>query len=283
MYDGLQVPIRRGASGGAGADVRVAHRAGRAHDLVELFDAAGTLGLGHFRARLARSRAEKWMSALIEDIRAGRVGVPPGSAAERIALHRELDGRLLPGEVAAVELINVLRPTLAVSVYIVHAAHALHRNPHCRERLRSGEKGYVEAFTQEVRRYYPFFPAVVARVADDFQWSVFRFHRGTQTILDLYGTCHDARAWHDPDRFVPERFLERRPTAYDSIPQGGGEHYTNHRCPGEWITESLIHAATMFLVSQLRYEVPEQDLELDFARLPALPKSRFVMRDVAFA
>ena len=283
LYDALHEPMMRAASRWAGVDVPEAHLAGRAHDLVELFDAAGTLGLGHFRARLARSRAEKWMSALIEDIRAGRVGVPPGSAAERIALHRELDGRLLPGEVAAVELINVLRPTLAVSVYIVHAAHALHRNPHCRERLRSGEKGYVEAFTQEVRRYYPFFPAVVARVRDDFQWSGFRFPRGTQTILDLYGTCHDARAWHDPDRFVPERFLERRPTAYDSIPQGGGEHYTNHRCPGEWITESLIHAATMFLVSQLRYEVPEQDLELDFARLPALPKSRFVMRDVAFA
>ncbi len=283
LYDALHEPMMRAVCAWAGVYVSDRAIRDRTHDLVDLFDQAGAKGLGHFRARLARNRAEKWMRAFIEDVRAERTRVPADSPAERVALFRDLDGALLPSEIAAVELINVLRPILAVSVYIVDAAHALHLNPECRARLRRGDKAFAEAFTLEVRRFYPFFPSVIARVRDDFEWNGYRFPRGTQTILDIYGTNHDARSWHEPDRFRPERFLERQPTAYDFIPQGGGEHYTNHRCPGEWITEALIEVAAAFLVSQLRYAVREQDLSIDFSRLPALPKSRFEIHDVAFA
>jgi len=278
LYEALHEPMMRAVCDWAGVPLPPAQVGERTHDLMELFDEAAAKGLGHIRSRLARNRAEKWIEAFIDDVRADRIRIPPDSPAERIAVHRDVNGHFLSGEVAAVELINVLRPILAVSVYIVHMAHALHRFPEQRDRLRAGDAPFAKAFTLEVRRFYPFFPAVVARVRRDFEWNGFAFAAGTQTLLDVYGTNRDPRTWDAPDTFDPERFLSRTPGAFEMIPQGGGDHYTNHRCPGEWITESLVQAATGFF-SKLSYEVPEQDLDLDYGRLPALPKSRFVLRN----
>lgn len=73
------------------------------------------------------------------------------------------------------EVINLLRPTVAISVFITLAAHALHRHPECRQKLQAGEAGYADFFVQEVRRFYPFFPAVMARARRDFEWRGYRF------------------------------------------------------------------------------------------------------------
>src|SRR3712207_8802226 len=52
-------------------------------------------------------------------------------------------------------------------------------------------------FVQEVRRYYPFFPFIVALAREDFDWKGYHFEKGTLTVLDLYGTNHDARLWEE--------------------------------------------------------------------------------------
>jgi fatty-acid peroxygenase len=80
---------------------------------------------------------------------------------------------------------------------------------------------YTEWFTQEVRRFYPSFPAVAARVRSDFDWNGYRFPSGRRTMLDLYGTNHDVRTWDAPDAFRPERFRDATPTAYAFVPQRG--------------------------------------------------------------
>ena len=63
-------------------------------------------------------------------------------------------------------------------------------------------------FVQEVRRFFPFFPAVAGRVRETFEWRGYRFDRGTHVMLDLHGTNHDSRVWREPDAFRPERFLQ---------------------------------------------------------------------------
>ena len=103
------------------------------------------------------------------------------------------------------ELLNILRPTVAVAVFIVFAAHALHGFPACRPKLQTGDE-YPELFVQEIRRLYPFFPAVMARTRHNFEWNGYRFPRGRRVMLDLYGTNRDARAWDAPEEFRPDRF-----------------------------------------------------------------------------
>jgi fatty-acid peroxygenase len=39
--------------------------------------------------------------------------------------------------------------------------------------------------------------------------------------------------------------------------------------------------AVRLLTTGMHYDVPPQDLRIDLSRLPAVPKSRFVIRDVA--
>lgn len=40
-------------------------------------------------------------------------------------------------------------------------------------------------------------------------------------------------------------------------------------------------AAATFLAKEVDFDVPEQDLRVDVSRLPALPRSRFVIRNVS--
>jgi fatty-acid peroxygenase len=156
----------------------------------------------------------------------------------------------------------------------------LHRYPACRQKLAAGESGYAELFAQEVRRFYPFFPSVMALVRRDFEWKGYRFPAGARVMLDLYGTDHDARMWDAPEEFRPERFRGWKECSFSFIPQGGGDPHIHHRCPGEGIAVALIKVAANFLTREIAYHVPEQDLRIDQSRLPALPRSRFVIANV---
>lgn len=283
LYDGTHEPLTRAVCAWAGVPLAEDEVPRRTRDLTALFDHAGNIGPAHFGARLARRRANRWMAEFVNEVRAGRFPLSDESPAAIVIGHRDLGGALLPPDVAAVELLNILRPTVAVSVFITFVALALHEHPECRRKVESGEEDeiYLDLFVNEVRRFYPFFPAVAARVREDFEWRGYHFPKGRRVLLDLYGTDHDARVWADPGAFRPERLRRDRPACpFAMIPQGGGEHHVHHRCPGEWITIDLMKHAARFLTRELQYEVPEQDLKIDMARLPALPASRFVMASV---
>jgi fatty-acid peroxygenase len=280
LYDEMRELLTRAVCDWAGVPLEESEVGWRTAELTALFDYAGSVGPKHWWARLARKRAERWIAGVIDHARAGQLNPPEQSAVHMIARYRDLNGELLGRRVAAVELLNVLRPTVAVAVYIVCIAHALYQHPECRQQLQAGEDGYVALFVQEVRRFYPFFPSVAARVRHDFEWKGYRFPQGRRVMLDLYGTNHDARTWDMPEEFRPERFRRWDGSPYNFIPQGGGDHYRNHRCAGEWLTIEFMKVALSFLAGSITYDVPEQDLRIARSRLPALPRSHFVVSNV---
>jgi fatty-acid peroxygenase len=251
-------------------------------EVTALFDQAGDLVIGHIRSRIARRRTERWLINVVHEIRAGKLAVPDDSAAHRIAQYRDVDGKLLDERTAAVELLNIIRPTVAVAVFVVQAALALHDYPETLSRIRAEGEGYLEMFVEEVRRFYPFFPFIAARVKDDFEWKGYRFEKGTRVILDIYGTNLDPLYWRDPDRFDPERFRGRRQDNFSFIPQGGGDAFTGHRCAGEALAVELVKRAVHFLCHRISYDVPRQDLAIDFSSMPALPPSRMVLSNIRF-
>ncbi|MFB4316035.1 cytochrome P450 [Actinomadura sp. 21ATH] len=248
-------------------------------DLVAMVDGFATAGPRHWRARAARRRREEWLAGLIEDVRNGALGVPPDSAAAAVARHRDADGRTLDPRVAAVEVLNVIRPATAVAWFAAFAAHALHLWPEHRARLAAGDPAYAEAFAQEVRRFYPFAPFVGGQAVRDLTWRGEPIPAGATVLLDLYGQDHDGSLWPRPYTFDPGRFLGREVDPDLLVPQGGGDPRTGHRCPGELITVALLKEFATGL-SRLRYEVPEQDLSISLRRVPARPHSGFVMAEV---
>ncbi|WP_011578671.1 MULTISPECIES: cytochrome P450 [Chelativorans] len=280
LYPELHLLLTRAVCAWAGVPLADSEVDARTKEIAALFDHAGAVGLRHLWSRWARKQADRWIADIIDQIRSGRIRPPEQSAAHIIAWHRDLNGELLTPQIAAVELINVIRPTVAVSVYMLFVAHALHAHPKIRERLQADEDSYSRRFVQEVRRYYPFFPAVAARTRQAFDWNGYQFTAGRRVLLDLYGTNQDPRTWKRPEEFEPERFRHWDESPFNFIPQGGGDHYVNHRCPGEWIAIELMKLTADFLSRSMSYEVPQQDLRIDWSRLPALPRSRFVIRNV---
>ncbi len=239
----------------------------RIRDIAAMIDGSGGAGPRHWRARVGRARAEWWIEKQVEQVRAGKV---TATGALDAFARSDLDART-----AAVDLLNLIRPTVAIARYVVFAALALHEYPHTGDLL--ADDALLVPFVHEVRRFYPFFPAVAGRVVQPFSWHGVDFTIGTRVLLDLYGTNHDARTWTDPEEFRPERFVGWNGDPFTLIPQGGGDVTTGHRCAGETVTIELLKVATRFLVRSTSYEVPPQDLTVSLARIPTMPASRFVM------
>jgi fatty-acid peroxygenase len=252
----------------------------RANDFTDMVDAFSAVGPRHWKGRRARTRAEDWITNLIEDVRTGKASASEGSALYEIAFCKDLNGKHLEAHMAAIELINVLRPIVAIATFITFSALALHENPELKIKLISSGDRFLEMFINEVRRYYPFGPFLGARVKKDFIWKEAEFKEGMLVLLDIYGTNHDPRIWKKPHEFNPERFSNWDGNLFNFIPQGGGDPASGHRCPGEGITIEVMKATLRFLVKDITYNVPEQDLKYSLVRMPTLPESGFKMNEI---
>ncbi|MQA00851.1 MAG: hypothetical protein GEU80_16275 [Dehalococcoidia bacterium] len=85
--------------------------------------------------------------------------------------------------------------------------------------------------------------------------------------------------WPEPDEFRPS-FRDWDGDPFALTPQGGSNHYSQHRCRGKWITAALVQVAPRFLSSSLRYDVPTEDLQMDGSCMPTLPTNRQVISHV---
>lgn len=252
----------------------------RTNDLAAMFESPAAIGRKHWKGRKARNRTERWLGGLVEQVRSGKLIPEEGTALHVFSMHRDLDGNLLDTQTAAVELVNILRPITATSLYITFCALALHHHPNARDGLQSDDDEKYRLFVQEVRRFYPFLPATVARVKNDFNWKGHPFKKGTLTFLDFYGTNHDPELWKQPNLFIPDRFKEWEGSPFDFIPQGGGDYIMGHRCAGEWVTIRVMKECLHYLVNKVNYRIPEQDLSFSMVKMPSIPHSKVVMEDV---
>jgi fatty-acid peroxygenase len=277
LFDEAAEVLTRAVCDWAGVPVSDDEVPSVARDLTAMVDGFATAGPRHWRARRARGRREAWLAQLVEEVRSGAATVPEGSVVDVVARHRDADGERLDPRTAAVEVLNVIRPTVAISWFLAFSGHALARWPRYRERLASGEPAFASAWADEVRRFYPFAPFIGGRAPREVEWDGERVPKHSMVLLDLYGQNHDPELWGDPYAFRPERFLGREIGAYELVPQGAGDPRTNHRCPGEQVTVAVL-AALAVRLARLQADVPEQDLSISLRRIPAKPASGVVLR-----
>ena len=245
--------------------------------LVSMFKNAARIGPMHWQARARRRRAERWWREAIELVRSGGLAVDADAPIAVLARHTDVTGDRLPVDVAAVELLNLLRPVVAVSRFLAFTALALMDHPEwrvpVREDAHGGARNRLRWFVDEVRRTAPFFPVVGGTARAPFEWHGSCVETGDWVLLDLWATNHGSRIWTDPDRFHPDRFDGWNGDPDTLIPQGAGFLEEDHRCPGEGATIALMSEFAR-TVASAEVEVPEQDFSVDLRRFPAIPADR---------
>ena len=279
LYDEAQQVLMKAVCEWAGVPLARDEVAKRTDEMRLLFESGTSLGPTYLQGRKARSSAEAWIRQMVKEVRSNRLLPNEQTALYEFSWHRDESGELLPEEVVAVEVLNIIRPTVAISVYVLFTVLALHQFPKEREQVKQGQVSKT-AFVQEVRRFYPFFPVAAARVKTNFEWDGYTFTEGTLTLLDLYGTNHDSSIWVEPDQFNPARFMDWKESPFNFIPQGGGDVDFGHRCAGEHVTIAILEQVIELFTEEFSYTVPPQDLSYSFVDMPSLPKSKLRLTDV---
>ena len=238
-------------------------------ELAQMVDGFGFAGLAYARAWRARAAANRWSRRLVEDVRADRLGVESGTVLDVIARSN------LSARVAGVELLNVLRPTVAVAWLGAFAGLRLDQHPARRAALADDAGTHDRfVFAQEVRRTTPFAPALAGRVRRSAQVAGLTGRRGDRIVLDVMGIDHDPARWPDPGRFDPARFRESGVGAFDLVPQGGGSPSAGHRCPGESVALRFLEV-TLGVLASVDYRLAEAPV--DRSRIPTLPRDGLVV------
>lgn len=280
LYDEAKELLVKAACAWAGVPLQQEEIKRRTEQITSMFESPMAFGPSHWRGRNGRNLAEKWIRDLIRQVRNSEIQAEEHTALYTFSQHKDAKGEFLPVKVAAVEILNIIRPISAISIYISFIALTLHQYPELKEKIKTRNSQYYQYFVQEVRRFYPFFPIQGAIVKKDFTWKGYEFKKGTLTILDLYGTNHDPKLWENPSLFQPERFENWKGSPFSFIPQGGGDYFSGHRCAGEWITIRIMKIFLNYFVNELKFEVPPQDFSYRFNRMPTLPVDGFIMKNI---
>ncbi|WLV24959.1 cytochrome P450 [Aciduricibacillus chroicocephali] len=280
LYEEMKKMLTRIACEWAGVPLYASELENRTNQLAKLFQDAASIGIGYQKSVKSRSSAEKWIRGLIEDVREGKLNPEDETALAVMSRHKNLNGELLETQTAAVDLLNILRPIVAISIFVNFTALAVYHYPEEAEKLYDGNEDKLQRFVQEVRRFYPFFPFIPAKVRHDFSWKQFEFKQGTLVLLDVYGTNHDPTHWDNPSLFKPDRFKEWEDSPFGFIPQGGGDYSFGHRCAGEWVTTEIMKVCLDFLANRMTFDVPKQDLSFSYVNMPSIPRSKVVLTNI---
>jgi cytochrome P450 family 110 len=81
---------------------------------------------------------------------------------------------------------------------------------------------YLDVVLKEALRITPVVPYVVRIVKETYQLGEYTLPEGASIMPCLYLTHRDPDVWHDPDKFIPERFLNTSETPYTYLPFGSG-------------------------------------------------------------
>jgi cytochrome P450 len=81
---------------------------------------------------------------------------------------------------------------------------------------------YLDAVVHEALRLWP--PGFISarKAVDAFEFAGHEVPGGSIVVYSPYVTQRDPTWWPDPDRFLPERWLDHEPEPYTYVPFGGG-------------------------------------------------------------
>jgi cytochrome P450 len=126
---------------------------------------------------------------------------------------------------------------------------------------------YLNAFVREMMRFFPPVPEVIRVIGETpLEVKGYRLTENMQVAACVFLTHFDPDIYPDPDTFRPERHLERRYSAYEYYPFGGGER----TCVGNTFAPMEIKIVLAVLLKRCRFT-------LNNTKRPGVARTRFLM------
>jgi cytochrome P450 family 135 len=177
---------------------------------------------GRFRALM-----EPGDRVIMDQIRARRSAPERDDVLSLLLAARDEDGRPLTDAELRDELMTLLvagHETTATA--LSWTLERITRHPEVLARLveeqHEGGDEYLDAVIKETLRLRPVIPAVVRCLAEPTELGGRTYPAGVNIAPSIYLLHRRPDLYPEPDRFRPERFLERPAGTYEWIPFGGG-------------------------------------------------------------
>lgn len=245
------------------------------------------------RARKARDRIFETFREVIADHRAQ----PKDDGLSRILAASMPDGRVFSDDEIILELHHMVIAGYIVFGLLMELLIRLDQQPAWRAALvaeldaaavgvdASLEQLYaletMGRVVREAKRTAPILPLIFGTAARDFELGGYTVPKGWGVWMALSLSNTDTRHFRDPGAFDPDRYAaprsEHQAHPHAWMPQGSGSE-TGHRCLGLDYSTLI---AQVFLVRVLRgydWEIPEQDMDYHWERLPAEPRDGLRVR-----
>ncbi|OEL37471.1 Geraniol 8-hydroxylase [Dichanthelium oligosanthes] len=120
---------------------------------------------------------------------------------------------------------------------------------------------YLQAVVRETLRLHPVVPLVPNEAEETVEIQGHAVPKGCTVLVNLWAVHHDARAWPEPDRFMPERFLLRLEetgflgtTEFEFIPFSAGRRV----CLGLPLATRTVHAMLGSLLHRFEWALPRE-------------------------
>ena len=125
------------------------------------------------------------------------------------------------------------------------------------EEVRDGESGYLDAVVTETLRLRPVISAVARKLTEPVEIGGWKLPAGVIVTPSIYLVHRRPDVYPEPERFLPERFMDNPPGTYTWIPFGGGVR----RCLGGAFAQFEMSAVLSELVRRRRLEPARREPE----------------------
>jgi cytochrome P450 family 135 len=182
-------------------------------------------GFGPFRRRI--DRVDELIHKEIIERRGAEDVEDRDDVLSMLVAARHEDGSPMSDVEIRDELLTLLvagHETTATS--LAWAVERLSRSADKLERLRTeveeGREDYVTATIQETLRLRPVISVVLRRLTESVEIGGYELPAGVTVAPSIYLVHRNPEVYPEPQRFLPERFLDNPPGTYTWIPFGGG-------------------------------------------------------------
>ncbi|HET9649883.1 MAG TPA: cytochrome P450 [Microlunatus sp.] len=250
-------------------------------------------GTTYGRAMAARDRLLATIRTMVEDRRTR----PHADALSQILSTTAPDGSTYTDEEAVLEAHHIVVAGFIVYAHLAEVLRRLAEQPELHARCAEEIARYAPsgplttaalarlntctAVVFETKRLVPLVPLAFGRARRTFTCAGYQVRQGWRVYLALHLLNRDPSTYPDPDRFDPDRFspgrAEHRKHLYAFIPQGT-EPPTGHQCLGLEYSTLLTLTFLTELVRGHDWSLPNQRLELNWAKRPPQPHDGLIVQ-----